>query len=101
MRGDTSPGRTASWAASRAVMQPQTCKPRCAPDLITQGPDGLRPITNFERSRIALTPIIQRLQTVIAGASAGFSQVLKVDWVRQMSEMLGIGLGQQQRQVLV
>ncbi|PNW75901.1 hypothetical protein CHLRE_12g555750v5 [Chlamydomonas reinhardtii] len=33
-RGLADPGAHASWAASRAVMQPQSCKPHCAGDLI-------------------------------------------------------------------
>lgn len=33
-RGLINPGHHAAWAASRAVMQPQSCKPQCAADLI-------------------------------------------------------------------
>lgn len=98
MRGDKSPGTTASWAASRAVMQPQTCKPRCAPDLITQSPDGLKPLSDPERVWIAAVPVLQRLRIVVAGAGVGFSDLVKIGWVRQMSEVLGLGLGQQQQQ---
>ena len=32
--GDSSPGHTASWAASRAVQQPQNCKPACVTSAI-------------------------------------------------------------------
>jgi len=31
---DSSPGQKASWAASRAVQQPQTCKPHCVTEAI-------------------------------------------------------------------
>eukprot|EP00878_Enallax_costatus_P020639 GHUV01021825.1.p2 GENE.GHUV01021825.1~~GHUV01021825.1.p2 ORF type:complete len:145 (-),score=16.43 GHUV01021825.1:923-1357(-) len=96
MRGDKSPGTTASWAASRAVMQPQTCKPRCAPDLLTQGPEGLTPLSDLERLRIAAQPVLQRLRVVAAGAGLGFDELVKIGWFRQMSEMLGLSVGQQQ-----
>jgi hypothetical protein len=33
-RGLSDPGHHAAWAASRAVMQAQSCKPQCAADLI-------------------------------------------------------------------
>ncbi|KAJ9518774.1 hypothetical protein QJQ45_026041, partial [Haematococcus lacustris] len=34
-RGLPAPGAAAAWAASRAVMQPQSCKPHCTGDLLT------------------------------------------------------------------
>lgn len=67
MRGDPSPGSTASWAASRAVLQPQTCKPRCAPQLIT-APGGLPVVGQMEKGWIAAVPLAQHL----AGVAAGF-----------------------------
>jgi hypothetical protein len=67
MRGDPSPGSTASWAASRAVLQPQTCKPRCAPQLIT-APGGLPVLGQLEKGWIAAVPLAQH----IAGVAAGF-----------------------------
>lgn len=67
MRGDPSPGSTASWAASRAVLQPQTCKPRCAPRLITAPAGGVPQLGHLERAWIAAVPLLQHL----AGAAAG------------------------------
>lgn len=67
MRGDPSPGSTASWAASRAVLQPQTCKPRCAPQLITATAGGVPRLGQLERAWIAAMPLLQHL----AGAAAG------------------------------
>ena len=32
--GERNPGQTASWAASRAVQQPQKCKPQCVTQAI-------------------------------------------------------------------
>ena len=31
---DSNPGQRASWAASRAVQQPQSCKPQCVTEAI-------------------------------------------------------------------
>lgn len=31
---DSDPGQRASWAASRAVQQPQSCKPQCVTEAI-------------------------------------------------------------------
>ncbi|KAG2427032.1 hypothetical protein HYH02_014678 [Chlamydomonas schloesseri] len=42
-RGLPDPGAHASWAASRAVMQPQSCKPHCAGDLIEGHVPAWRP----------------------------------------------------------
>lgn len=68
MRGDPSPGSTASWAASRAVLQPQTCKPRCAPQLITAPTGNSVPrLGQLERACIAAVPLLQHL----AGTAAG------------------------------
>jgi hypothetical protein len=103
MRGDAHPGRTAAWAASRAVMQPQTCKPRCAPSLITAAPGGLTPLSEPERVRIALRPLLQRLQAsagvllqplvqrVAAALPAG--SLALPGWVRQLGQWAGAGSG--------
>lgn len=66
MRGDPSPGSTASWAASRAVLQPQTCKPRCAPQLIT-APGGVPVLGPLERAWIAAVPLLQHIAGVAVG----------------------------------
>ncbi len=78
MRGARNPGATASWAASRAVMQPQTCKPQCAPLLVRRSrkhPDGLLPLTDWERLQIAVAPLIQRLCQ-----GSGLEHVLNMGW---------------------
>lgn len=66
MRGDPLPGSTASWGASRAVLQPQTCKPRCAPDLIAQ-PGGIPAIGQVERVWLAAVPLLQHMSAAVAG----------------------------------
>lgn len=66
MRGDPSPGTTASWAASRAVLQHQTCKPRCAPDLIA-APGGVPVIGQAERAWIAAVPLLQHAAALASG----------------------------------
>lgn len=104
MRADRSPGSTAAWAASRAVMQPQTCKPRCAPALITSSPEVLRPIGSTERLHMAVQPLLQRLQhtagplvqQVAAAAAAAASSgpaadLAQLAWLKQASQWLGIG----------
>jgi hypothetical protein len=101
MRGDPHPGHKAAWAASRAVMQPQTCKPRCAPDLITVGPGGLQPISAAERLRLAVQPLLQQLQAtagpllqpllqrVAAALPAG--AVAAPGWLQQIGQWAGAG----------
>jgi hypothetical protein len=95
MRGDPNPGRTAAWAASRAVMQPQTCKPRCAPALITAAPDGLQPISEAERVRIALRPLLSQLQAATGPLLQPLQQqlaaVLPVGMVAQSGWLQRIG----------
>ncbi|KAF6255699.1 hypothetical protein COO60DRAFT_1285696 [Scenedesmus sp. NREL 46B-D3] len=101
MRGDADPGRTAAWAASRAVMQPQTCKPRCAPALMTAAPDGLLPLSEAERVRIALQPLLQRLQATVdpllqpllrrAAAALPAGSLARLGWVRHMGQWAGAG----------
>jgi hypothetical protein len=56
--GDADPGSTASWAASRAVLQPQSCKPRCAPALIPGG--RAPPVTPAARLRLAAAALLRR-----------------------------------------
>jgi hypothetical protein len=54
-RGEKDPGVTASLAASRAVMQPQSCKPDCAPALFA---DVIRPLSLWDRLRQALLRLV-------------------------------------------
>lgn len=75
MRGDPAPGNTASWAASRAVMQPQTCKPRCAPLLVTE-PGGVPPIGPWERVQLAVRPLLAQAAAVVARGVATLSAAL-------------------------
>ncbi|WIA31289.1 hypothetical protein OEZ86_002191 [Tetradesmus obliquus] len=103
MRGDANPGHTAAWAASRAVMQPQTCKPRCAPRLITAAPGGLAPLSEAERVRIALRPLLQALaaaaepvvQPLAARAAAALptGTLVQPAWVKQLAQWLGVVSG--------
>ena len=68
MRGDPSPGATASWAASRAVLLPQSCKPRCAPELI---PAGIPAVSDVERVRLAVGGMLGALEEVVGEAVGG------------------------------
>jgi hypothetical protein len=61
--GDEDPGATAAWAASRAVLQPQSCKPHCAPALIPGGRAAA--VTAAARLRLSAAALLQR-----AGLSA-------------------------------
>ena len=54
-RGDRDPGAVASLAASRAVMQPQTCKPDCAPALFA---GIIRPLSLWDRVSNALLRLL-------------------------------------------
>jgi hypothetical protein len=45
--------------ASRAVLQPQSCKPHCAPALLPGGP--VRPITTADRARLAAAGLLGRV----------------------------------------
>jgi hypothetical protein len=57
-RGDKDPGAFAALAASRAVMQPQSCKPDCAPKLF----DGvIRPLSVWDRVVVALRRLAELL----------------------------------------
>eukprot|EP00879_Flechtneria_rotunda_P010537 GHRR01011017.1.p1 GENE.GHRR01011017.1~~GHRR01011017.1.p1 ORF type:complete len:290 (+),score=91.79 GHRR01011017.1:682-1551(+) len=76
MRGDPDPGTTASWAASRAVLQPQTCKPRCAPALIAIPPDGLQPINELERLKWAFWPLLGHLQQTLTPLQPFYREVV-------------------------
>jgi hypothetical protein len=101
MRGDANPGHTAAWAASRAVMQPQTCKPRCAPALITAAPDGLQPISEAERVRMALQPLLHQLQAVLGpllqplqqqwAAALPVGTAAQIGWLKQIGQWAGAG----------
>lgn len=46
-------------AASRAVMQPQSCKPQCAPELIRGGP--VHAVTHAARLRLAAASLLRRV----------------------------------------
>lgn len=111
MRGDPSPGSTASWAASRAVLQPQTCKPRCAPLLIS-APGGVPVLTPAERVVIAAVPLLQHLVGIAAGVGRQLVGVVPVQvpmlqqavdrleelsssssWGRDVSSMLSSAVG--------
>lgn len=84
MRGDANPGATASWAASRAVLQPQTCKPQCAPALI---PEGIKAITEGERLKIALSPL---LHNVLTAHRAHLNSLMNVEWFRTLVRLIGL-----------
>ena len=65
--GDADPGAAAAWAASRAVMQPQSCKPRCAPALLAAADGGggggaqlARRVTAADRARLAAAALLAR-----------------------------------------
>ncbi len=57
-RGEKDPGATASLAASRAVMQPQSCKPDCAPARFA---GVIRPLSLWDRLRQALLRLADAL----------------------------------------
>ncbi|GBF92662.1 hypothetical protein Rsub_05031 [Raphidocelis subcapitata] len=56
--GDPDPGAAATWAASRAVLQPQSCKPHCAPALVPGG--RAAPITRADRLRLSAAALLRR-----------------------------------------
>lgn len=83
LRGQHAPGDAAAWAASRAVMQPQTCKPRCAPALVTAQPGGIAPLSDGERLALALAPLRQ--------AAAALGPLLQLGWIGQLAQLVGLG----------
>ncbi|KAI8466451.1 MAG: Ribokinase-like protein [Monoraphidium minutum] len=70
MLGDADPGAAASWAASRAVLQPQSCKPQCAPALIAGG--AMPSVTLAGRARLAAAALLQRVG--LGGASGALAR---------------------------
>lgn len=81
LRGDPRPGATASWAASRAVMQPQACKPLCAPALVS-GPHGLHPLTARERLMLGISALVGDHLSTLAAAP------LHLAWVRELKQVM-------------
>jgi hypothetical protein len=89
LRGDPCPAHTASWAASRAVLQPQACKPRCAPLLIVQQPEGLPRMSRLEHLQLAAAPLLRRAALVVAGGLEALGDVAG-DAVRQLRAWPGV-----------
>jgi hypothetical protein len=65
MRGMQQPSAVASWAASRAVLQPQSCKPECAPALV---PEGIAPMSEVERLQLAARSVLRPLLAALEGS---------------------------------
>jgi len=56
-------------AASRAVLQPQSCKPHCAPALIPGGP--VPAITTADRVRLSAAALLKRVGLSTAAHALG------------------------------
>lgn len=80
------------------MLQPQTCKPRCAPNLITAQPGGVPAIGQLERAWLSAVPLIQHMAVVAVGPVKQLTGLVPqaawaVEWMEEFSVSSSWGRG--------